>query len=555
MKNIFIKTVSLFSFLLLVNCQEETKSFGPINAPANLNVVADVIGKTTATPFGDGTGVVKFTATATNAISYKYVYSDGTAVIAPSGVYSKRFTQTGTNVYTVTIIASGSGGLSTSTTFDITVKSDFKDDEAVALLTGGTEKVWYWAASELGHLGEGLNSTDNTTNWYANEYQSGPFNTNTLCLYDDEMTFKLTGNSLTYTLDNKGTSLINREFLSVVGQPNSHQYVDACNSFSGLEATGVKNVTLSPSESLAKPREDGKPRTVLNFSDNGFMGFYLGKSSYEIMSITSNRLVVRVVQEAFTPNGAPHSSAWYQTFTTIKPLQDPVINYTTLAFADEFNVDGAPDPTKWGYDIGAGGWGNNEKQYYTSNSNNVIVSNGNLEIIAKAENINSTNYTSARLKSENKFDFKYGKIEIRAKLPTGNGTWPAIWMLGKNYATNTWPGCGEIDIMEHNGNIPNIIHGSLHYPGHSGGNAFTNTLTIANASSEFHIYKTIWTPNSIKFYVDDVLYNSFQNNDTVPFNSNFFMILNIAMGGNFVGSIDANFTNATMLIDYVRVYQ
>lgn len=553
MKNIFIKTVSFLSFLMLFNCQEENKSFGPINAPSNLNVTAEVIGKTGTTPFGDGSGLVAFSATAANAISYKYIYSDGTAVIAPSGIYSKRFTQPGINVYSVTVIASGTGGLSTTTTFDITVKSDFKDDEAVALLTGGSEKVWYWAASELGHLGEGLNSSDNTTNFYPNEYQSDPFNTNTPCLYDDEMTFKLVGNQLTYTLDNKGTSLINREFLSVVGQPNSHQYVDACYGFTGPEATGVKNVTLSPSESLANPLK--KRGTVLNFSDNGFMGFYLGKSAYEIMSITSNKLVVRVVQEAYTPNGAPHSSAWYQTFTTIKPLQDPITNYTNLTFADEFNVDGAPDPTKWSYDIGAGGWGNNEKQYYTSSSNNVIVQGGNLKITAKAEIFNSSNYTSARLKSENKYAFKYGKVEVRAKLPTGNGTWPAIWMLGQNYATNTWPSCGEIDMMEHNGNVPNIIHGSLHYPGRSGGNAFTNTLTIANASSEFHIYKTIWTPNSIKFYVDDILYNSFQNNDTFPFNKDFFMIFNVAMGGNFVGSIDSNFVQSSMEIDYVRVYQ
>jgi beta-glucanase (GH16 family) len=223
-----------------------------------------------------------------------------------------------------------------------------------------------------------------------------------------------------------------------------------------------------------------------------------------------------------------------------------------LVWSDEFNTDGAPDATKWGFDLGAGGWGNNESQTYTNSASNVVVQGGVLKITAKKE---GSTYTSARLKSEDKYEFTYGKIEFRAKLPSGGGTWPAVWSLGQDYKTNSWPACGEIDFMEHVGNSQNVIHGSLHYPGNSGGNANTASTTIANASTEFHVYKTIWTPSSIKFYVDDKLFHSFANSNTVPFNKDFFLIMNVAMGGNFGGTIDPAFTQSTMEVDYIRVYQ
>ena len=552
-KKIIFKTLAAFSLFTLVNCQESDLGFGEINSPSNLQVSLVVQGQDVAHPNGDGSGLVTLTATAENAISYKYMFSDGSEKNQPNGIFLKRFTTPGLHTYLVTVLASGRGGVTTNTSVEVTVLFNFRDDEAVDLLTGGSSKIWYWSASERGHLGEGLNSTDNTTNYYSNEYQSDPWNQYTTCLYDDELIFTKAGNDMQFELKNYGTSLINREFLSVVGQPNSHQYVDGCNLFSGPEATGVKNVTLTPSESLANPSE--KRGTVMTFSEAGFMGFYLGQSSYEIMSITPTRMVVRTVQEAFTPSGAPHSSAWYHIFTTIKPVEDQVIDYTNLVWADEFNTDGAPDATKWSYDTGAGGWGNNEAQYYTNNPANSVVSNGTLKITAKAQSVGTSSYTSARLKSENKFEFTYGKVECRAKLPAGAGTWPAIWMLGQNYATNIWPACGEIDIMEHKGFDPNKIYGSLHYPGHYSGGSVTNTTVIANATTQFHVYKAVWTPTSIKFYVDNTLFHSFANSGSVPFNSDFFLILNVAMGGDFGGAIDPNFSEAAMEVDYIRVYQ
>lgn len=239
-----------------------------------------------------------------------------------------------------------------------------------------------------------------------------------------------------------------------------------------------------------------------------------------------------------------------------KSVQVTVTVIQSLVWSEEFNVDGAPDATKWGYDIGtgSGGWGNAELEYYTNRPVNSIVQGGVLKITAIKENYSGSTYTSARLLSKDKFSFKYGKVEISAKLPAGVGTWPALWMLGDDIGTTGWPGCGEIDIMEHRGSELNKIFGTFHYPGHSGGNADGATFTIANATTAFHKYSLDWSATSIKIYVDDVLIHSLANSNAVPFNHNFFFILNVAMGGGFAGPVDPAFTSATMEVDYIRVY-
>ena len=241
--------------------------------------------------------------------------------------------------------------------------------------------------------------------------------------------------------------------------------------------------------------------------------------------------------------------------TASKSVVVTVTVVQSLLWSDEFDLPGAPNSSHWGYDMGAGGWGNNESQYYTNRLENAIVSNGTLKIIAKAENFSGSNYTSARLLSRNKFSFKYGKIEVSARVPGGNGTWPAIWMLGDNFTTVGWPVCGEIDIMEHKGSDPNRIHGSVHYPGFSGGNAVTATTLVQNTASAFHLYSCEWSPQAIKFLVDGNLFHTVANSSNLPFNQPFFIILNQAMGGTFGGAIDPNFSSAIFEIDYVRVYQ
>ena len=549
MKKINKYFLLIASLIFAMGCQEEDNTFGDLSAPTNLVVQTTIQGQDVANPTGDGSGIVNFVATASNGISYKYVFSDGTSENSPSGAYQKRFTQPGVNDYTVIVTASGKGGISTTTTLNVEVRSDFTDAEAVQFLTGGSQKKWYWSASEPGHLGVGPNNSDATQNYYGFYYQAAPWekagSPDSKCLYENVLNFSLVGGQLKYQLNNGGNTFFNASFNSVVGATSGS---DGCYTY---DTSGLKTVTLSPSESvvLANNVPNQTRGTMMNFSDGGFMGYYIGQNSYEIISITSNRMVVRAVM------GNNPALAWYHTFTTIQPVQDPITDYTNLVFSDEFNTDGAPDSSKWSYDLGAGGWGNAEAQYYTNSANNVIVQGGNLKITAKSENLSGSSYTSARLKSENKFEFTYGKVEVRAKLPTGGGTWPAIWMLGQNYATNTWPACGEIDIMEHKGNEQNKIYGTLHYPGNSGGNGNSNSTMIANASTQFHVYKTIWSPSSVKLYVDDVLFHTVANNGTLPFNADFFLILNVAMGVTFGGAISPSFTQSSMEIDYVRVYQ
>jgi beta-glucanase (GH16 family) len=165
-------------------------------------------------------------------------------------------------------------------------------------------------------------------------------------------------------------------------------------------------------------------------------------------------------------------------------------------------------------------------------------------------------YTSARIKSENLYEFTYGRVEIRAKLPAAGGTWPALWALGANFDAVGWPASGEIDIMEHVGNNANTISSALHYPGNSGGTAVVGATPVATATTEFHNYTVEWTADSIKFVVDgELIHNSFMNTMDTPFNSDFFFIMNIAMGGTLGGAIDAAFTEDTMEVDYIRVYQ
>ena len=531
----------------MVSCQEDIYTFGDIDTPSNFVVTAQVIGQNATTaPNGDGSGKVLFTAKADNAISYRYIFGDGTTTNAPSGIFEKRYNQTGLNTFTVTVIATGKGGVAATTTLDVTILSNFEDPEAVQFLTGGSQKTWYFSASEPGHLGVGPNSTDDTQNYFPLWYQAAPWekaaSAESSCLYANELVFSKVGNQLKFHLNNQGQTFFNKDFQSVVGGTAGY---DFCYNYN---AGGLKNVNLGPSESVIMSSPSAATRTrgtMMNFSDGGFMGYYIGQSSYEILSISETRMVVRAVM------GGNPALAWYHTFTSVQPTQDAT-DYSNLVFSDEFATDGAPDPSKWSYDLGAGGWGNGELQTYTNNPANAAVQGGNLVITAVR---NGNSYTSARLKSENKYEFRYGKVEFRAKLPAGAGTWPALWMLGQNYATNTWPACGEIDIMEHKGFEPNIIHGTVHYTGRSGGNGVTSRITATNVSSTYHIYKVICSPQSIRFYVDNVLFHTILNTNSLPFNSDFFLIMNVAMGGTFGGPVDPAFTQSSMSVDYVRVYQ
>lgn len=235
----------------------------------------------------------------------------------------------------------------------------------------------------------------------------------------------------------------------------------------------------------------------------------------------------------------------------------------TPVWQDEFNYTGLPDTTRWGYDTGGQGWGNNELQYYTRSINNARVENGRLIISAIKENREGRNYTSARLVSKNKGDFLYGRIEARAKLPSGRGTWPAIWMLPTDWAYGGWPASGEIDIMEHVGHDPNNVHITVHTEAynHSKGTQKGKSRTVTTAMSEFHNYRVDWTPDSIKGFIDDSLLFTFANEGkgsaSWPFDKRFHILLNLAIGGNWGGAqgVDDAIFPAKFEIDWVRVYR
>ncbi len=260
------------------------------------------------------------------------------------------------------------------------------------------------------------------------------------------------------------------------------------------------------------------------------------------------------------------SSCNSQSTEAEEKKETDVIPGWSLVWSDEFNYTGLPDSKKWGYDVASPGWVNNEAQAYVANrTENSRVENGKLIIEARLDNYNNNLYSSARLVTKNRGDWTYGRFEIRAKLPTGKGTWPAIWMLPTvwNLGNGSWPDNGEIDIMEHVGYDQGVIHASLHSNKYvwTNGNQITSTIKIADCSSEFHNYIMEWSENLIKIYVDDKLYFSSTNENKGwqywPFFKDFHLILNLAIGGTWGGSkgIDNNIFPQRMEVEYVRVYK
>jgi beta-glucanase (GH16 family) len=244
-------------------------------------------------------------------------------------------------------------------------------------------------------------------------------------------------------------------------------------------------------------------------------------------------------------------------------LKNEQNNKWTLIWEDDFkNVNGsAVDASKWVYDVGGHGWGNNEHQYYTSGTNNCYIQDSNLVIEAKKEDFEGKAYTSARIKTKGKFEFQYGKVEMRAKLPYGQGIWPAFWMLGEDINQVDWPNCGEIDIMEFIGKDPQKVYATAHGPGYSGDKSIGSSLSLMSApGNDYHIYSIEWSENKIEWFIDGQKYHTVttENVGSNPwaFNRKFFLMLNLAVGGNWPGyPDDTTVFPQKYLIDYVRVYQ
>ena len=402
------------------------------------------------------------------------------------------------------------------------------------MLTDNGAKEFRIKFENPGHFGYGGADSTTPNLWSAKAYEKENSGA-----YDDRFSFNSNG---TFAHTTNGT--IFGKSASMTSDLNGNQGLTA-NSNGEFENYPYSDYTENWSLSLIAGKE------TLTFSNIGFHGYYVGGTHvYTIEARTNTQLILSTI-------GAD-GIKWFATLTTDNvPDTNQVPEnsiYSTLVWSDEFSTNGAPNLENWGYDLGDNGWGNNELQNYTNSTENAIVENGVLKIIAKKS---GSGYTSARLKSQGLKAFTYGRIEVRAKLPASTGTWPAIWMLGSNFSSVGWPKCGEMDIMEQKGWEKNKVLGTFHWQD-SASNSYAGyglDTEASTSTSEFHLYSLEWTPEVIYVLYDDVPYVTFANNSNLPFNANFFFILNIAMGGNLGGDVDPNFTQDIMEVDYVRVYQ
>lgn len=541
MKNLKKIIGLLLPLVCFGSCEKDDPGIGEIIAPTNIVVTAEILGQDADHPYGDGTGIINFNAKANNALGFRYVTSSGQQV-SPSGKASLLFTDIGVNTYQVVVVAIGTGGTTSSITVDVEVLVTYSPPaDLLDKLVGNGSKTWRIKSEKNGHFGLGPLNGDIPAEYYG----AGPEEKVGVGMYDDRYIFNIDGTftHLTdYTSDGPNGTVFGREgLINELGGPGG----------GSQEGADIFNYPLDDYTERWGLIAPGGVET-LTLTGNGFIGYYVGGNhQYRIHDRSvSNELLI-------STNDGNNEFTWWFIITSQEPgeeNEDTGSIFDTLIWEDNFEVDGAPDPANWTYDLGTGssGWGNNEAQSYTDSPNNIIIEDGILKITARTEN---GGYSSARIKTEGLFGFTYGRVEVRAKLPTGGGTWPAIWMLGQNYKTNPWPESGEIDIMEHVGNSQNTVFSSLHMPGNFGGNAITKSIVESTVSSEFHNYSVEWSPTLIKFMIDDKVYHTFDNSSDTPFNADFFIILNMAMGGNFGGGIDPDFTESTFEIDYVKVFQ
>lgn len=538
---------SLLGLLLVTSCQDDTADVGDLTVPTNLTLTTEIVGLDADNPNGDGSGTVHFKVSADNALAYHFVYN-GETRLAPKGEMTYDFAVTGLNIYTVTVIAFGTGGNSTSKSIQLEVLALYEPPaDLLDMLVGNDSRTWRIKAEANGHFGLGPVEGSIPTEWYG----AGPNEKSGTGMYDDRYIFNKDGTFTHITNsendDNTGTVFGRKGLIDELGGAGGTENGD-----------DIENYPLNDyTEQWTLSAPGGKE--TISLTGTAFMGYYTGGNhKYEIFSRSATEMLLRTTD-------ANEGFDWWFILTNQEPGATDTtvvdITYTNLIWEDNFDTDGAPNTANWTYDLGTGdnGWGNSESQHYTDRADNVIVADGVLKITAKKESFIGSNYTSARLKTQGLFDFTYGRIDVRAKLPEGAGTWPAIWMLGANFETVTWPACGEIDITEHVGNSQGLIHGTIHTTSSSGASVNSGTKNVSDASSEFHVYSVNWSENEISFLIDDEVYYTYKpttkDANTWPFDADQFIILNVAMGGNFGGAIDAAFTESTMEIDYVKVYQ
>jgi PKD repeat protein len=307
MKNLKYIVILLLGFQLVFSgCEEDNYELGELITPTNVDVTFELVGADSENPYGDGSGVVNFSATADNEITFNYLFGDGkNNEIAADGNIAHQFSKNGINTYNVTVIAVGTGGVSASKTVQVEVFSSFTDDEALELLTGGSSKTWYWAADQQGHVGLGPNFED-AGKAFAAWYQAAPFEKT--CMYDAEFVFTKTADGGMTFEQTAGVAFIPGTYAGKIGVA-----ADECFGEDVVPTLyGVKNVSFSPASSIATV-DGGYRGTSMSFSDGGAMCWYVGASEYEIIEVTENILRVRIEED--------ETFAWYHIFTTEKPVQ------------------------------------------------------------------------------------------------------------------------------------------------------------------------------------------------------------------------------------------
>ena len=540
---------------ILYSCQEDDYEFGDVKSPQNLTLEVMVLNTSEEFPYGNGSGEVQITASADNAITYEFFYGDNTSEIVPPGDTIHQYSNTGINTYDITIVAKGTGGASTSASTSVTVFSAFDDPVVKQSLTSGGQglengKTWYVASALPAHLGVGPITSAGPDYYAAAPGEKAEVNGEEGCFYDDAITFYLEDDQIYFNHENNGDTFFNASYNSLGGGAGPD---DQCLPY---DTSGQKVVSLSASNSQVP--EDQTTGTKFTISEGGFMSYFINNSTYEVLEINETFMELRATMGP----GGDQALAWYLKFTTDpeggsggnsggSPLET---QFNELLWEDEFDQGSEPNSQYWNYEIGNGnnGWGNGEEQYYTDE--NAVVQDDMLTINLIKEPTSGFEYSSSRITTQNKFEFTYGRVEVRAKLPEGGGVWPAIWMLGA--ADIPWPDRGEIDIMEFNGNEPDLVSSALHFPGNFAGDAVSEQTLIENPSTEFHDYTLEWREDKIMFALDGIVYHEFTNTPDTPYHDPFFMILNVAMGGIFVNyETDPNFQQSEMEIDYVRVYQ
>jgi hypothetical protein len=485
--------------------------------------------------------------TADNALNIHVIFKENNepVVVRPGEPATFRYTQSGQYSQIITVVAYGVGGTASSESISIDLDVRLLIDPAILQkLAGDGTKRWVWNKEETGHWG-----ADAAFNEQNDGFQAPPNSLNP-CAYDDVLVFSYDANdTYSYQLEtgaNDETLVGWADVQYFFPDATPQQFVDECRDISTSNSTAVR--TIDTDTSFLVVEEDGEFYLEV---ENSTLSFWSGATRYKIIELTDDFLSVRGDHQPILES---IEIAYYHQFRPEDYDPDAAFQseFNTLFWSEEFDVAGAPDPAIWNYDLGDLGV-NNEEQIYTNDPSNIIVEDDLLKITAIADGLGG--YTSARIQTLDNFEFQYGRVEIRAKLPSGGGTWPALWMLGGDLLTNPWPAAGEIDIMEHVGNNQDVILGSTHDPNNFAGNSRSVTTTLPGASDDFHLYGIEWTAGEITFLIDNEPYGTVENNGSLPFNKDFFFILNVAMGGDLGGTIDPAFTQSTMEVDYIRVYQ